>query len=130
LDGSPSVAGKESPLEGGRNRFGSLGDVSATAKTALPDRDIPPGLTALSRFRRGNFPFVIDGLQHNVFYQFHIVLSHGLMKLFQRFIPEGVKKLVVAALIERRYILSQLPSSSGRLQKPTRIDFSQTESYA
>jgi hypothetical protein len=48
LDGSRSLAGNDSRFEGGGIRSGSPGDVSATVKTALPDRDIPLGLTALS----------------------------------------------------------------------------------
>jgi hypothetical protein len=47
--------GNDSPFQGGGTRFGSLGDVPATVKTALPDRDIPPGLTALSPFQGGIF---------------------------------------------------------------------------
>jgi hypothetical protein len=37
-------------MQEGGNRFGSRGNVSATAKTALPDQDVPQGLTALFPF--------------------------------------------------------------------------------
>jgi hypothetical protein len=53
LDGSLSDSGNDSPFEGGGNRYGSRGDVPATARTAPSDRDIPPGLTALSPFQGG-----------------------------------------------------------------------------
>jgi cyclophilin family peptidyl-prolyl cis-trans isomerase len=74
-----ALRGEDSPFKGGGNRFGSLGDVSATAKTALPDRDIPPGLTALSLFQGGIFrlPLTDSG-----FSQFFLVFANILWTPF------------------------------------------------